>query len=669
MRILIIIFLFITTNVLGQEKSDELSLLYSNGKTPKFLENYEARFYLPQDTPWIKGIKKDKKAFYLDQLYASNMIVFGDPVSKYCSDLLVNLTTDKYSIYLLRNDAVATFSDSTNIFITTGLISRLTNEAQLMFFLAREIEIMKSDFQPLYAKAESKVSLENMISELSSFSLENEMKLDQQAFDIVKSKNLYAEVEIISAFDVLTYQNRPFYEHSFDIQYFNNGHAYIPESRFFLLQKPNPKEYDFEGEFPELVQRIKPFSSTMGNAGDLIFKNDKNDFKHIVNIARHESIVLSVLKANFLNAIYEIYALEKLGQSSAYLDKLKAAAWWGYINQEEGNIQIKNYTPYSISDSKGAVFMRFISMQTKPVKITLGLRTLKDLTDAYPESKAIARMFNDLIEIAAKSTEFEIADYRTVDLISAIKQFNSKDSLNKKDKELLAIESQEQKSKGVDSANYHLLMIPDLVTSKEFQENYKMYRLGEVKNSNQTPYSIAITNFSLVKFEKKKDAEISNKMEIINDAYQIATEKTGIVVSEFNSTENYNLNYLINSVFIQNYYFNNYRQPVQSPFSDELAEILQASKADIVGVCLYEHAYEPRYKPFHLLGLLGITLPYVIPEFFYSGNKAIFSSLYFDPLTGTTKGMVYNRFNDPFNKRIIQNSFLESISKSFSNND
>lgn len=64
MRILIILLLFITSNVLSQKKNNEISPLFSNGKTPEFLKTYEDRFYLPQDTPWIKGIKKDKKEYF-----------------------------------------------------------------------------------------------------------------------------------------------------------------------------------------------------------------------------------------------------------------------------------------------------------------------------------------------------------------------------------------------------------------------------------------------------------------------------------------------------------------------------------------------------------------------------------------------------------------------------
>lgn len=667
MRILLFITLLLFgTEVCGQSK--EGSMLFSTGERPTFLKKYQSRFHLPQDTPWIKGIKKDKKAFYLDQLYASNMIVFGDPVSDYCTKLLNEINPNEYSVYLFRSDKVATFSDSTNIFVTTGLISRLTNEAQLAFFLAREVRVIENQTNPLLEKTESKISIDRMVSELSTYSLEINLLLDQEVYSFLKEKKLYSDSEIISALDVLKYQNRPFYEYSFDINYFNSRHSYIPESKFFILHKPNPEDYDFKSEFPQLLKRINELQAETSNSINFLF--DKEDFKNVVNIARHESVVLSVLKANFLKAVYEVYVLEKLGYSSALLDKLKASAWWGFINQEIGSINPKKYTQYEISDSKGATFMRFIRMQPRPAQITIALRTLYDLSLSNPESQAIARMYDDLVLIAAESDDFEIKSFYKTDLLSAIKQFNLKDSLNPKDNELLDIKSQELRAKGVDSVNYHLFMIPDLVKSDVFQEKYDVYKTGSLKPVNQLPSSIAIADFSLVKYKRKKVKQIEDREELLQGAFQTAEEVTDVSISDFSSSEdNYNLSYLINTVFIQNYFYNNYRNKVDSPFSDELSSLMKLTDSEVVGVCVFEHAYEPRYKPFHLLGLLGVTLPYIIPEIFYSGNKTIFSSLYFNADNGVTEGLVYNRFRDPYSNYIIEHSFAESILITYSKDD
>ena len=108
---------------------------------------------------------------------------------------------------------------------------------------------------------------------------------------------------------------------------------------------------------------------------------------------------------------------------------------------------------------------------------------------------------------------------------------------------------------------------------------------------------------------------------------------------------------------------------MHSPFSEEISNLLNTCDTEVVGVCIFEQSYEPKYRPFHLLGLLGITLPYIIPEFFFSGNKTIYSSLYFNVVNGTTEGLIYNQFNDPFNKRIIQDLFLKSLLNTFPKHD
>lgn len=669
MRLLIFsIFFYIQIQALGQIHNSNISLLYSKGNPPEFLTEYVSRFYIPQNNLWIKGIKNDKKKFYLDQVYASKMVVYGDPISQYCTELIKEITPNPYSVFLVRSDAVATFSDSSNIFITSGLISRLSNEAQLMFFLSREIEVIKGSYKPIFEKPESKVSLNNTISELSTYSKEIDIELDKKSYDLIKNQGLYTNEELTSAFDVLKFQNRPFYEYSFDIKYFNSEHSYIPKSKFFLIHKPNPEFYSFEKEFPQLTNRINNFESSTEPPTNFTFLKNKKEFVQIVNISRHESVGINILKADFLGAIYGVYLLEKLGHNSPLLDKLKASAWWGFINQHAGNIQLKNYTPYEISDSKGAVFMRFLRMQTKPAKIALGLRILKDIKTQYPESKAISRMYDDIISIAAESKEFELDSFYKTDLLTSIEQFHLNDSIQS-NKDLLDTDTQLTNAKGVDSVNYHYFLIPDLMKSSSFIEKYNSFKNPKKRDTKKSPTSVSITEFSLVNYKKNKIKQIDDSNEIIDGAYEIANSKTDIQVSKFTSADQYNLNYLINSVYIQNYHYNNYKKTLHSPLSDEISKLLSTCKSDVVGVCIFEQAFEPKYRPFHLLGLLGITLPYVIPEFFFSGNKTIYSSIYFNVINGTIERLIYDRFNDPFKKRIIQDSFLKSLLITFPEHD
>lgn len=84
--------------------------------------------------------------YAIDDLLHSGYVVFGDEVSNYISSIADSLLKDDLltrsalRFYTLKSMASNAFStDQGIIFVTTGLISQVKNEAQLAFILAHEI--------------------------------------------------------------------------------------------------------------------------------------------------------------------------------------------------------------------------------------------------------------------------------------------------------------------------------------------------------------------------------------------------------------------------------------------------------------------------------------------------------------------------------------------------
>ncbi len=640
----------------------EYSLL-AKGELPSFLKSYNTRYFIPEREPWIKGIKEDNKSFYLDIIYSSNSIVFGDEVTSYCNKLLREYIKTDIKIYLVRSNEVATFSDNRNIFITTGLICRLTNEAQLLFYLVRELEVLKREKDPLFEKVIRKTSLSYAIKELSKFPLEFNMELDQNALNLIIEKGLYQKSEVQSSLNILKYQHRPFYEYPFDIAYFNSDKSYIPVSEYFIFRKANPKTYNYELEFPELKKRIEHIGGAEIQIDNKTYLVDKSSFLKIVTICRLESVRINLLQANFANSIYEIYVAEKLGVVSKDLQILKAAAWWGLVNQSVGNINPKKYTPYESSDSEGALLILYLRSKSKLAKLSMALRILQDIRVEYPESQAVQRMFEDLIEISAGMEEFIIENFHAKGLKESIHDNNP--SLEGEENALLEIEAQALRSKGIDSINYYYYLIPDLVNDKKFVTIYNTYKGDSAQISERQLNSIAFVDFDMRRYKQKNIKKIEHKNKTVSESIHTAQSKTGLQINsvEVTTDSSYNLSYLMNSLIIQNYWYNNNQKTFHSVFSDDLVQLSNHLETDALGVFIYEHAFEPRYKPFHLIGLAVVTLPYIIPEIFFSGNRTIASSLVIDPTTGETIQLTNRRYRDPYSSLLVQQAFLDEITR------
>ena len=154
MRIIILCFLVFTYNVCAQQDFNSFKTLRSEGKIPddfsrltveKIQEdkgNTDRSLSKAQEKIFLEGIH-----YGIDQLLNSGMVIYGDEISNYVSDVADKLLKKKFAslrgklrFYTIKSNASNALStDQGIVFVTTGLLSQLTSEAQLAFILAHEI--------------------------------------------------------------------------------------------------------------------------------------------------------------------------------------------------------------------------------------------------------------------------------------------------------------------------------------------------------------------------------------------------------------------------------------------------------------------------------------------------------------------------------------------------
>ena len=150
--------------------------------------------------------------YTIDELLKSGLITYGDEVTTYIQRIGDRLTESdaelkgKLRFYTLNSNEANAFSTNQGmVFVTTGLIAQMTNEAQLAFVLAHEIihyrERHVLDLYD-YASDNKSLSYDEKVRFFTKYSRDNEFEADKEGVKLYHAAG-YASSEILKTFDVL----------------------------------------------------------------------------------------------------------------------------------------------------------------------------------------------------------------------------------------------------------------------------------------------------------------------------------------------------------------------------------------------------------------------------------------------------------------------------------
>ena len=667
MKIALFLFFLSTFNCFSQDNTLKIPL-ESSGEIPVFLKNHKNSFLLPEQKKWIRIPKNVKKDFLLNYVYSSNMIIFGDETSKYCTELVKSIVPFNSTVYLVRSNINSTFSNPEgDIFITTGMFSNLTCEAELLFILLREYEIIQTEKQPfIKINNNQEFNFENIIQLISNYSLNDDIEIDKHTISLITSKTTIPS-SILSFYYLNTLNYKaPFKEEKIDWNYFTNNNVYIPITEFIKTQNKDIKLYKSIDSYPEIQQRITTHNLDIYNTptSKIEYSFDPSRFIYSIKKTKIDIIYYENIVGNFYFALYEIYTLEKEGYTNPTLDYLKAISWLNIVKQKNGEIELKNYHPYFFSDNEGAIFCRFIRSQKNDVLTAYALRTIYDLKNKYENSNSFKLLYNEIIKTSAKNPLFELEKFKKLKYTESVTLQNKEiDSLKKFN---ISIDKNKQNklSKTIDSLNFHLYFLSDIITDNNFKSLFQSYKPDTISSIEKNKFISVNYHFninlnkSVKKTEKKFNDSTLNSICIELSKVSNNTLSNSLI-KNYSATE-YNQKFAQNATIFQQFHYSNYKKLHTPVLIDNLkSEILNQNEN--IGIILYEHKYKPRIRDFDFIGVFVITLPYVIPEFFYRGHYSNFSSFYFNSKTGLLTSNSYRNINDPFNVPLFKNQLLESL--------
>lgn len=487
--IILFTFSFIQLCLFAQPDFNNYQRLESKGKLPHFLKT--------DISILVKEDQKNKKVHFINsgdeeeflnlayQRIARRFLVgdclYGDDISNY----LENLAKQAYgpSASELRNFEFITVNSNSAfvrgvypgvVFVSTGLIAQVENEAQLAFWLLQGIAQVKLNLdQKIYLNDLEKKS--NNFDLINSLSFEDEVAADSLAL-IQYSKSGLIMDEASTALLVKLYAYLPFEDIPFPKDYFNTPNYFIPEQQFGTKEFPIKSVDEFSTtDQKNLVKRKSKIELTTLSGGEKSFLISVENLNRIKAISRMELVRVSMRDGEYVLGLYQAFIMEKKANESIYLNRLKAFAWYNIlIERETGNL---SYNKTTLSNCEGEICHLFtlLTQKKKEEILTLALRQVYDLYAKHPTDPQIGTIYSKLLIRLAMSKHFNLLSYSKIsfyqlDSISKLESSGTKTSSTSTKYDKIA---SKKGIAGVDSSEYYLYGISDILKDKTFESNYQ----------------------------------------------------------------------------------------------------------------------------------------------------------------------------------------------------
>ena len=379
--------------------------------------------------------------------------------------------------------------------MTTGLVSQLTSEAQLAYVLAHEIVHYKEEHvvETFDYKTRSKRN-QDKIQALSNFSKDKEFEADKKGIQLYYDAG-YSRDQLISTFDVLLYSYLPFEEVEFPKTALNSPLLTIPEGFYpkdkYLIEALEDAD-DSKSSHPNIKKRKDAVQKELENYkdwGSKVYQFGQERFEYIRTLCRFESVRTDIVDAEFDDALYSIFILEKQYPNSLYLKRMKAKAWLGYGQYKSKGGFNKKVPSTDRLEGEIATYQTLLKNLNKMQAMTVAMRMVEDIRKENPDDVIIKAIWDKMVKTLAFTEKFNLEKYSHKTYEQAYQEFMAKNA--KKDTVATVTETKtENLSKyekikkknnpdqveAFDTSSFHLYAITDLLDLKLFNDKFAEYK-------------------------------------------------------------------------------------------------------------------------------------------------------------------------------------------------
>lgn len=345
--------------------------------------------------------------YMIDNLLMSGNVLFGDPVTKYVNKVANRVLKDepvlkeKIRLYCIKSNITNAFATNQGmIFITTGLLAQLENEAQLAFIIGHEINHFKNKHvinsalennKIITSSKRKKLSQDQTIIQLSSYSKSLELESDSIGFYFLKNAGYDLE-EALSSFYVLQYSELPYDEITLKYDKYETTELVFPSKiKLDTLIAINFEvdEDDSKSSHPNLnlrrskLENLLEINENTNNNVDFIISED--EFIKIRDLCRFESTRIDLKNLDYIKAFYHANYLANSKPKNTYLQKSIAKSLYGIAKFKASNNYYnfaKKYTKY-----EGAIsaYYHFFEKAPKDLISALAIKEIHKTNKNKPD--------------------------------------------------------------------------------------------------------------------------------------------------------------------------------------------------------------------------------------------------------------------------------------------
>ena len=431
-KLLTIIALTAILSATAQTQYDlnSFSGLQSEGLVPADIQNSLRELY-KMDKERVREYNKGKMtnrdrvlsaSYQINKMMASGRVLYGDPITKMVERVADKLLEDEPELrsqlrfYTVKSSNVNAFCTGQGmIFVNVGLIAQLQDESQLAYVLAHEIVhyVRKHNLEILTRnsrKDAKKGSDDDEIWE-SDKTVRLLLKYHHRSHameteaDTIGLRRFYIKAgyttDLDGIFDVLQYSALPFDEIPFDTNYFNTARYKVPDNCFLDTVKAISARDDYDdskSSHPNIKKRrtlVQELLKNMPAGGKRYVVTTEDEFDRIRTLARFECIRMDLIDAEYANAFYSCYLMQKTMPENLYLEKARLQALYGlakYKSYQSASSFIPSYSDYEGEIQQ--IYHFFHKINSKELS-ALVVKELWKAKQRYPDEEDIAGMLDD----------------------------------------------------------------------------------------------------------------------------------------------------------------------------------------------------------------------------------------------------------------------------------
>ncbi|MBP5535370.1 MAG: M48 family metallopeptidase [Bacteroidales bacterium] len=384
------------------------------------------------------GRVRDKEAvmeasYRINKMLAGGHIIYGDPITALVDRIADTLLREypelrsELRFYTVTSPDVNAFTTPQGmIFINTGLVAQVENEAQLAFIIAHEIihYYRAHGLETLVGRDGKKRHGDDLDDEaehagdftrkhLRSHAMENEA--DSLGIALFYLTSPYWKGVSEGVFDVLQYSELPFDEVPFDTTYFNTPYYRLTGCWLDTVADITSRDNydDSHSSHPNILSRRQRTANALAGhtGGQKYLMATQQEFERLRHMARIECIRQDLLHGNYPRAFYNSWLLLAATPGDATLSRYLTQALYGTAvfkcNEKESEV-VGDYA--KVEGEIQQVYHAFRQMNAEQATLA-ALHKCWEMHRRYPREGAYTAMADHLMELLRTKCHKSATDY------------------------------------------------------------------------------------------------------------------------------------------------------------------------------------------------------------------------------------------------------------------